>query len=139
MIEHLKLIQGTIDRLGRNSFQLKAWTVILVSAIFALSENQAEPRYLWIGMLPVITFWGLDSYYLWQEKLFRALYDGVREDKHDQQIHGQFSMDTSPHSSYVETWFRVLLNRTIFGFYAPLAITVCLISLISPATPTSSS
>ena len=32
-IEHLKLISQVIERIGRNSFQLKAWTVILVAAI----------------------------------------------------------------------------------------------------------
>ena len=28
-VEHLKLIQQVVDRMGRNSFQLKGWTVVL--------------------------------------------------------------------------------------------------------------
>ena len=28
--------------------------------------------------MPVLLFWGLDGYFLWQERLFRALYDHVR-------------------------------------------------------------
>ena len=31
-----------------------------------------------MGLVPVLIFWGLDGYFLWQERLFRALYDHIR-------------------------------------------------------------
>ena len=34
--KHLELIQGVINRLSTNSFLLKGWSVVLVSALFAL-------------------------------------------------------------------------------------------------------
>ena len=33
--------------------------------------------------MPVIVFWGLDAYYLLQEKLYRLLYDKVRQTEED--------------------------------------------------------
>ena len=32
-IEHLKMIQGIITRMNTNSFQIKGWTITLVSAL----------------------------------------------------------------------------------------------------------
>ncbi|MFI7430587.1 hypothetical protein ACIBPB_26675 [Micromonospora sp. NPDC049836] len=31
-----------------------------------------------VGLVPLLAFWFLDGYYLWQERLFRRLYDDVR-------------------------------------------------------------
>src|SRR2546427_2491070 len=89
---HLEMIQGVINRLSQNSFLLKGWSVLLVSSLFALAAFNSNPLFVYLTYLPVIAFWGLDGYFLWQERLFRALYDRVRKletGKID------FSMDTS--------------------------------------------
>ena len=36
--KHLEFIQGTVNRLSTNSFLLKGWSVVLVSALFALAS-----------------------------------------------------------------------------------------------------
>jgi len=41
-IEHLKPIQGVIDRLSTNSFLLNGWSVVLVSVPFTLSATKAD-------------------------------------------------------------------------------------------------
>ena len=45
-VEHLKLIQGVIDRMARNSFHLKGWSVALVSALFALAAADTNQAHL---------------------------------------------------------------------------------------------
>ena len=40
--KHLELIQGVINRMASNSFQLKGWSVVLVSALFALGGILAQ-------------------------------------------------------------------------------------------------
>ena len=75
---HLAMIQGVVTRLGQNSFLLKGWSVLLVSALLALGAASSEKVILVVAFLPVLAFWGLDGYFLWQERLFRALYDHVR-------------------------------------------------------------
>ena len=130
-VEHLKLISQVIERMGRNSFQIKAWTVILVAAIFAIAAKEVDYRYYLVGLLPALTFWGLDGYYLWQERYFRALYDAVRKGEHDVQQHGLFSMNTKPYDSQVHWWGRICVSRTILWFYLPLVVVIGVTSAIA--------
>lgn len=77
-IKHLELIQGVINRLASNSFSVKGWSVTLVAALFALAAKDSNPSYVYVAYLPVLTFWGLDGYFLLLERLYRRLYDDVR-------------------------------------------------------------
>lgn len=78
-IDHLQLIQGVITRMASNSFALKGWAVTLVAGIFALASKESDKIYFLVAYIPCMMFWWLDSYYLWQERLYRALYNKVRE------------------------------------------------------------
>ena len=72
-LKHLEFIQGIITRMANNSFMLKGWAVTLVAGIFALSSKDSDQLYSIISIIPVIAFWGLDSYYLLQERLYLSL------------------------------------------------------------------
>jgi hypothetical protein len=76
--KHLEMIQGIVNRLAHCSFLLKGWSVILVSALFALAAKDAKIYFIYLAYFPAIAFWGFDGYFLWQERLFRKLYDRVR-------------------------------------------------------------
>ena len=76
-IKHLEMIQGVINRMANNSFVLKGWAVTLAAGVFALAGSNSENLLFWIACVPVIAFWGLDSYYLLQERLYRDLYKKV--------------------------------------------------------------
>ena len=129
-VEHLKLISNVIDRMGRNSFQLKAWAVVIVAAIFALSSREVDYRFYMVALLPAITFWGLDGYFLWQQRYFRALYDAVRKGEHDLDRYGPFSMETSAYDDVVPWWGRVCFSRTVAPFYVVLVVVIVLASII---------
>ena len=77
-VNHLEMIQGVISRMASNSFALKGWAVTLVAGIFALSSKDADKLYFLVAYIPIVVFWGLDAYYLLQERLYRALYNKVR-------------------------------------------------------------
>ena len=68
--DHLQMIQGIIDRMAQNSFQLKGWTVTLAAALEVFLEGEARPAWLFVPSLPVIAFWLLDAWYLRRERLF---------------------------------------------------------------------
>ena len=76
-IRHLEMIQGIISRMANNSFLLKGWAVTLVASIFALSAKDTDKLYFILAYVPIIVFWGLDAYYLLQERLYRSLYERV--------------------------------------------------------------
>ncbi len=83
--KHLEMIQGVINRLSTNAFLLKGWTVVLVSAFFALSVRASNPAFIFLAYIPAFVFWGLDGYFLWEEKKFRALYNSAATIVHNPQ------------------------------------------------------
>ena len=85
---HLEMIQGVVNRLSHNSFLLKGWSVILVSALFALAAKDSQLLFVYLAYFPAISFWCLDGYFLRQERLFRKLYDHVRGTEESQQTTG---------------------------------------------------
>ncbi len=98
---HLEMILGVIDRLSHNSFLLKGWSVVLVSAMFALAAKDSQLLFVYLAYFPAVSFWCLDGHFLRQEKLFRKLYDKVLNIS-DETI--DFSMDTSGITNDVESW-----------------------------------
>lgn len=90
-IKHLEMIQSVIERMGNNSFLIKGWSITLVSAIFVVTIQEADKTFALWTLFPAFLFWFLDGFYLWQERLQRALYDHVRK-MDEKKI--DFSMDT---------------------------------------------
>ena len=127
-IKHLTLIQAVITRLAQNSFAYKGWAITLVAAIFALAAKEVNPYYLLIALLPTITFWGLDAYYLRQERLFRKLYDSVRSSGTAANL---FSMDTLPYNNQVATWWGTCWSKTIGWLYGPMAMAILVVTSIA--------
>ena len=128
-IKHLELIQGVINRLANNSFAFKAWAIVLVAAVFALAADDGDPLFLLIALIPALAFWGLDAYYLRQERLFRALYDAVRM---GEGAAGEpFSMDTVPVSGRIAGWWSVLRSPTIAGLYGPIVVLIAVATAVA--------
>lgn len=70
--QYLLMLQEAINRMASNSSSCKNWTLTIVAALLALCASADELcNYIYISVLPVIMFWGLDFYYLLQEKKFR--------------------------------------------------------------------
>jgi len=116
--KHLEFIQGIINRLAADSFRIKGWAVVLVSALLVLLVREGRSDLALVGFVPVLAFWGLDGYFLRQERLFRALYDQVRQLEEDRV---DFSMNTAPFS---RTWLRAIFSTTLCLFYGALAFAV---------------
>lgn len=79
VIEHLRMIQGIVERLNANSFAVKRFALIVFAGSMALLSSNIGlgfPKLL----LPIfiLTLWLLDGFYLSSEKAFRSLFDSVR-------------------------------------------------------------
>jgi hypothetical protein len=125
---HLEMIQGVVNRLSSNSFLLKGWSVVLVSALFALAAGNAKPHFVYLAYFPAGAFWVLDGYFLWQEKVFRALYDRVRL-MEEQQI--DFSMDTSVVRGQVSPWSDVILSMTLLIFHGTVLVSIVVVTILT--------
>jgi hypothetical protein len=124
---HLEMIQGVVNRLSHNSFLLKGWSVVLISAFFALAANNTKVFFIYLACFPAIAFWILDGYFLHQERLFRALYNHVRVLK-EEQI--DFSMDTTNMNKEVDTWLRIIFSKTLLIFHGTVFVSILIVMLI---------
>ena len=123
--KHLEFIQGVINRLSTNSFRMKGWAVVLVSALLVVLAREGCVDFAYIGFVPALVLWGLDGYFLWQERLFRDLYDHVRVlDEADI----DFSMKTA---GFKRTWRGATLSRAVWPFYMVLVLSVGAAMIIS--------
>lgn len=129
--KHLELIQDVVERHARTSFVLKGWSVTLVAAVFLLAIRGAEPAVaMAAGLLPAITFWGLDAYYLRQERMYRALYDHVR--KAQQDPNDRFSLDARSFKRAVPGWLGTLRAPAVIWFHsAVLGVVVVALAFFS--------
>jgi uncharacterized membrane protein len=126
IVEHLKMVQTVISRMANTSFIIKGWAITVVSAILGFSLVTSSCLFGLIAIIPNIIFWLLDSYYLWQEKLFRKLYDQIRvQTKNDL----CFSMDTSSCKKITMSWFRTMFTCTEWIVYISMLIFILVISL----------
>ena len=114
-VRHLEMIQGVVNRLAGNSSSIRRWSTVLVAALVVAAFTTDTPVVAFIGAGAGIFYWLLDSYYLWQERRFRCLYDQVRKlDPEDV----DFAMATPPRSPW-----KAAFSVTELLFYLSLILT----------------
>jgi hypothetical protein len=123
--KHLEMIQAVINRMANNSFLIKGWCVTLVAAILALASKDTNKRFIIVAYYPILMFWILDGYFLYQERLFRKLYDIVRTSNDDV----KFSMDTTTFKKE-DTWPAAFFSKTLLLFYFVMIVAVLLSMMI---------
>ena len=115
VVKHLEMTQAVINRLGRNSFLLKSWSMtILVAAMVLIAREDLANQYFVLALfLPVVGFWILDGYFLWQERLFRQVYEEIR-----QQDDTNFKMNLGKHRNKPKcSWMSAIFSVTLVIFY----------------------
>ncbi|MDQ5770982.1 hypothetical protein [Thiothrix subterranea] len=126
-VKHLEMIQDVVKRMASNSFQLKTWTIGIISAVFALMDKSQVFYLMPILIVPVFLFWGLDAYFLRLERLYRQLYEDVRQ-RQEGVDNIDFSLDYRSYEMQEKTWFQVVKSRTLLVFYGMLSLVIiCLI------------
>lgn len=122
--KHLEFIHGVINRMARCSFLVKGWCITLVSALIALSVKEDKASLLIVTSIPIIIFWILDGFFLYQERLYRSLYNEVRNKK-EEQI--DFSMNATSFEKGRNTWVCSMFSKTLNILYVTL---IGLVSII---------
>jgi hypothetical protein len=121
--KHLDLLQGAISRMAANSFLLKGWNVTLATAVFGLAVKESQPRLALLGLLPILTLWGLDAYYLGYERRFRELYTvAIQAPVTD------FGM--TPNALGLRGWLEAIFRPAVFCLHLPLALAALGICLL---------
>ncbi len=110
-----------------NAFLLKGWSVLLVSALLALSANNSNASFAMLAYIPAIVFWGLDGYFLLMERVYRKHYERVRLKAGDDI---DFSMDTSDIRSGFNEWVSATSSKTLVPFHGALVGAIIIVMTI---------
>lgn len=125
LIEELNLIQRIIERQASNSFKIKAWTVTLVVVALLFRSSNFQ---LFAAAVPLFVFWGLDAYFLKQERQYRELYDWVRENRQDTDEH-LFDLNASRFKDEVDGIPGTMFSKTLGWFYGSIGALLILYTL----------
>jgi len=131
-IKYLKLIQKIIERMARNSFQIKAWTATLFAAIIVLTYSIINILIFIVLIFVICMFWGLDSYYLRQERLFRELYNSkVKEfNENAKNVNQPYSMNVDSYKEDEASTLRIMFSISEFLYYIAFLITIIIFLIV---------
>lgn len=129
-IKHLEFIQGVINRMGSNSFQMKGWMITIVSALLALYASSSIKSYLLFAILPTALFWYLDTYYLQQERKFRGLYNDVAKVSENPPEIKPFAMPLKPYKGGKYSFWDVFTSETVFPLYGFVVIALLIANFV---------
>lgn len=119
--KHIDLIQTTISRMASNSFMMKGWAVTILAAIFVLATKEVVPTFAFIALVPCFVFWGLDAYYLQNERRYRQLYNIVAQKETDVCL----SLEMPKVEGKNKTkFFQCLFSKTEWPFYVSMILIV---------------
>ena len=118
--EHLGMIQNVIDRMARNSLQIKCWSIAILTAFIALANDWV----VMIAVVPLFLFCLLDARYLSLEDAFRSLYEEVCC-KEESQI--DFLMDVSEYDRGIK---GKIFTWSVMPFYLALIATLLVFVIV---------
>lgn len=113
-LKHLEMIQEVITRMGTNSFQIKSWAIMVLSALLALFASSANELYILVACVPIFIFWIIDTFYLQQERKLVEIYNRVANG--DTKIK-PFTMPLNLCNHKRCGFWRCFFSKTIFSFY----------------------
>jgi hypothetical protein len=123
LIEEIKMVQDIIKRMAGNSFLLKGWALTLVVAPFLLNNNKTQGNQLLLAYFPLFIFWGLDAYFLHQEKLYRALHKWVANNRLNTDEY-LFDFVTNRFRKDCEPLYKTFCSTTLVVFYGLIAVLI---------------
>jgi hypothetical protein len=97
----------------------------LTAAVLAFSGSLKDPNWVYplAGCLPVIVFWILDASYLRFGRMFRTLYDDVRQGKVDE----LFCMNISQYKNSEQSTLRIMFSWSVVWYYLSILVTFLII------------
>lgn len=121
LFKEIDIIQDIIKRMAFNSFMIKGWAITLI--VVTLLLKGAE-HHTFVAFIPLVVFWFLDAYFLWQERVYRKLYGWVIDHRLKTKEY-LFDMNAADRfKSEVQSKFRIMFSITLGWFYGSIAFLI---------------
>lgn len=129
-VEHLKLIQGVVDRLSRNSFAVKSVATAATAALVAFTAGTESPVAALAGVT-VLPLWVLDAFFLDRERGFRRLYNSVRRCAPVEHGHSAYFTMEVPSADHRHSLLKAASSASLSLFYGSLLALVGASALVT--------
>jgi|TARA_B110000240_G_C13078045_1_gene274609 hypothetical protein len=130
--KEIDLIQGIINRMAHNSFLLKGWTITIIVAVLALTNDTLVTNdityFSLILLIPLIVFWYLDAFFLHKERCYIKLYDWVIENRMKTEEF-QYNLEYRRFEKEVESIAKIMRLDTLLTFYGITALILLFITV----------
>lgn len=121
-LKHIEFIQNIITRMNTNSFQIKGWTITLVSALLAIFASTKNDYFVIVAIFPAVILWFLDAYYLMQERKFRGLYNDVAGVSEQPKQIKQFAMRPDLYTGGKYSYWSSFTSVTIVSLHLSISL-----------------
>jgi len=116
--KEIDLIQNCINRMNQNSFLLKGWAISILAVVLAIIKDFQDPTYLSLIMLiPLISFWYLDAFFLQKEKMYRKMYEWSLEKRNQDDFSRLYELDPNRFKRDVDSKGKIMLSLSLILFY----------------------
>ena len=126
MLKEIEIIQDIIKRMAFNSFVIKGLTITIVSVTLLLKGSKFQ---VFIAFIPLLVFWFLDAYFLWQERLYRRLYKWVIEHRLETDDY-LFDMNAYRFKDEEQSKLRIMFSITLGWFYGSIFFLTLIYAII---------
>ena len=122
----IEIVQNIIERMARNSFLIKGWTVTMV-VVALLIEGLSIHNV--VAFLPWIVFWVLDAYFLRLERCYRKLYEWLILNRpNNRELIFDMNAETRFGTSVDSIW-GTMISKTLASFYLMILVLIIIIIL----------
>lgn len=118
--------------MNNNSFLIKGWVVVIVSAILVYSLDKSSSDYILITLPSIVCFWILDGFFLGTERNYQQLYKKVAS-LEESDI--DFDMNAKTYGSGAYWWLSAMFSRTFIVYYVFLIAIVLALSFTGSSSP----
>ena len=126
--KEVELMQNCIDRMAKNSFMLKGWSISLIAVVLALTADKLNALFLLCSVfIPLLCFWYLDAFFLRTEKMYRKMYEWVLQARKNENFELRYDLNPRRFEKEVESQCRVMFSTTLSVFYGIPSLVVLLV------------
>lgn len=116
-IAHLNMIQDVLTRMANYSMLMKVFSLVITLGLIITSSNTVSNAYLFLAYLPCAALWTLDGFFLWQERMYRKLYQAVSKTPNSDI---NFDMNATKFINEIDEWFSTSFSKTLCLFHGVL-------------------
>lgn len=130
LYKEIDLIQSCINRMSKNSFMIKGWTLTIFAGVIAISNGDVINN-LWLlictVLVPYFAFWSLDAFFLHTERKYRKMYAWIIQERKKGNTEYQYDLDPSRFNETVGCMSHSFMSKTLLLFYGVPTIVIFLL------------